>query len=129
MTMLNDIGRICIKIAGRDAGKRCAIVEVLEGNHVIVDGETRRRKCNIKHLEPLQETIQIKKGASHADIITEFKKLGIEIRARTEKKPAPAAEGGENTARQKAHEQKEEKRAVKKKVAEKKVKKPGKKER
>ena len=50
-----DIGRVCIKLAGRDAGKKCVIVGILDDKTVMIDGETRRRKCNILHLEPLKE--------------------------------------------------------------------------
>jgi len=75
-----EIGRVCIKTAGRDAGKRCVIIEVLEKNFVLIDGETRRRKCNTSHLEPLQEKVEIKPGAPHEEVA---KALGIKI---TEKK-------------------------------------------
>jgi len=43
-------GRICVKTAGRDAGLKCVIVDVLDDKFVLIDGETRRRKCNILHL-------------------------------------------------------------------------------
>ncbi|MFH1054374.1 MAG: 50S ribosomal protein L14e [Candidatus Woesearchaeota archaeon] len=86
-----EVGRLCMKTAGRDAGKKCVIVEVLEGNFVLIDGQTRRRKCNILHLEPLNESIKIKKGVSHSDIINEFKKLGLDIKEtkQKEKKERP----------------------------------------
>ena len=82
-----DVGRLCVKIAGRDAGKTCVIVDVLDNPFVLVDGETRRRKCNMKHLEALPETMDIKKGASHDDVAKEFKKRGIEL---AESKPRKA---------------------------------------
>ncbi|MAG08197.1 50S ribosomal protein L14e, partial [Candidatus Woesearchaeota archaeon] len=50
--MLNQIGRLVVKTAGRDAGKKALIVDSLDKSHVLIDGETRRRKCNIAHLEP-----------------------------------------------------------------------------
>ncbi|MFC1741924.1 50S ribosomal protein L14e [Nanoarchaeota archaeon] len=84
-----DVGRLCVKIAGRDAGKKCVIVEVVDDRFVIVDGETRRRKCNMKHLEMLQETMDIKKGASHDDVAKEFKKLGIELKESKPRKAKP----------------------------------------
>ncbi len=84
-----EIGRLCVKIAGRDAGSKCVVVDTIDKKSVLIDGETRRRKCNISHLEPLAEVIKIKKGASHADISKEFKKLGFEAR---ETKPKKAAE-------------------------------------
>ena len=80
-----EIGRIYVKIAGRDSNKKCVIVDILEGNFVLIDGETRRRKCNTIHLEPLDETIDIKKNASHDEVVTAFKKLGIEIKAKKPK--------------------------------------------
>jgi large subunit ribosomal protein L14e len=80
-----EIGRLCVKIAGRDAGKKCLIVDIVDENHVLIDGETRRRKCNVNHLELLEQVVKIKKGASHEEIIAEFKRLGLEARV-TKKK-------------------------------------------
>jgi len=80
-----EIGRICVKIAGRDAGEKCVIVDILDDNYVLVDGQVRRRKCNIAHLEPVAETIKLKKNASHEAVASEFKKLGIEIKERKSK--------------------------------------------
>lgn len=74
-----EIGRICVKIAGRDAGKTCVIVDVLDEIFVMIDGSTRRRKCNVCHLVPLKQKIEIKKNASHEDIAKEFKTLGFEV--------------------------------------------------
>ncbi len=76
-----DVGRICVKTAGRDAGMKCVVVEVLDDNFVLIDGETRRRKCNILHLEPLDKTVELKKGASHADVVKAFERLGYEVHA------------------------------------------------
>lgn len=72
-----EVGRMCVKLAGRDAGKKAVIVEVIDNSKVMIDGEVRRRKCNIYHLEPLGQVIELKKGASHSDIIKEFGKLGL----------------------------------------------------
>ncbi|MBD3361286.1 50S ribosomal protein L14e [Candidatus Woesearchaeota archaeon] len=83
-----EIGQICVKIAGRDAEKKCAIVDILEGQYVMIDGETRRRKCNLAHLEPLEEKIEIKKGASHDEVKKAFKKLKITIKDSKPKKTA-----------------------------------------
>ncbi|MCX6707985.1 MAG: 50S ribosomal protein L14e [Candidatus Woesearchaeota archaeon] len=84
-----EIGRICIKLAGRDAGMKCVVVDMLGSNMVMIDGQTRRRKCSIRHLEPLENVLKIKKGASHSEIAAEFKKLKIETK---ESKPRKAAE-------------------------------------
>ena len=72
-----EIGRVCIKTAGRDAAKKCVIIDILDNKFVLIDGETRRRKCNILHLEPLKDVIKIKKNASHDEVKKEFGKLGL----------------------------------------------------
>ena len=53
-------GRICIKIAGRETGKQCVIVDVIDENFVeIVGNEVKNKRCNIKHLEPVDKTIEV----------------------------------------------------------------------
>tara|TARA_Y100000310_G_C20616304_1_gene780814 strand:- start:432 stop:797 length:366 start_codon:yes stop_codon:yes gene_type:complete len=104
---LNDVGRLVVKIAGRDAGKKAVIVDILDKNHVLIDGETRRRKCNIAHLEPLDKVIEVKKNASHEDIIKAFKELGVEIRTTKPK------EKKERPRKKKKSKQKKEKEAEK----------------
>lgn len=93
--MAVDIGRVCVKIAGREAGRYCVIVEALDKNFVLIDGQVRRKKCNINHLEPLEQTVEIKKGASHADVVKALEKLNIAVTAtkpRTKKGPKPIAQ-------------------------------------
>jgi large subunit ribosomal protein L14e len=63
-----EIGRVCVKIAGRDAGKTAIVVDKTSGERVLIDGNVRRRKCNIKHLEPLQDILKLKKGASTSEV-------------------------------------------------------------
>lgn len=64
-----EVGKVCMKIAGRDAGKIAVIIDILDEPYVLVDGEVRRRKCNIKHLEPLERKLEIEKNASHAEVL------------------------------------------------------------
>jgi len=47
-------GRICVKIAGRDAGEKVVITKVVDGNFVMVKSPKRKkeRRCSIRHLEP-----------------------------------------------------------------------------
>lgn len=75
-----EIGRMCVKIAGRDAGKRGMIIDITDNSHVIIDGEVRRRKCNIKHIEPTNIKVDIEKNASHEIVVKEFEKLGIKTK-------------------------------------------------
>ena len=81
-----EIGRLCVKIAGRDAGKKCLIIDVLDGRYVLVDGETRRRRCNIMHLEPLNQVLKVEKGATHGDVLRALKEIGVEGRNKKQKK-------------------------------------------
>lgn len=74
-----NVGRICTKIAGRDAGCKCVIVQELDNGLVLIDGQTRRRNCNIKHLEPSATVITLKSGASHADVKKALEALNIEV--------------------------------------------------
>ncbi|MCD6414841.1 MAG: 50S ribosomal protein L14e [Candidatus Diapherotrites archaeon] len=73
--MLFEIGRICVKTRGKDAGKECVIVDVVDENYVLIDGNgIKRRRCNVKHLEPTQRKLNIKKDAPHKDILALLKK-------------------------------------------------------
>ncbi len=64
-----ETGRVCIKIAGREAGKLAVIADILDKNYVLIDGLVRRKKCNISHLMPMATMIKIKKNASTEEII------------------------------------------------------------
>ena len=53
-------GRVCVKIAGRESGKKCVIVDVIDENFVeIVGNEVKNKRCNVKHLEPVDETVEV----------------------------------------------------------------------
>lgn len=72
-------GRVCVKIAGREAGKYCAVLEVIDDNFVVVQGpEVKKRRCNIAHLHALPEKIEVKEGVDINKLILEkFGKTGI----------------------------------------------------
>ena len=80
-----EIGRLCIKLNGRDSGKECIVIDLIDKNHVLIDGNTRRRKCNIAHLEPLDKVFKIQKGATTKEIYDIFKLEKIKI-TKTESK-------------------------------------------
>jgi large subunit ribosomal protein L14e len=81
-----EIGRLAVKIAGRDAGKKCVVIDTVDKKHVLIDGETRRKKCNLKHLQPLPHIIQISKGIEHSALVVALQKIGIESRSSQPKK-------------------------------------------
>ena len=77
-----EIGRICVKIAGREASRRCVIVDVIDKNFVLVTGPmtvsgVRRRRTNINHIEPTPSKIKIKKGAGDDEVSEALKKAGL----------------------------------------------------
>jgi len=119
-----EVGRLCVKIAGRDAGKKCVIVEVIDDKFVMVDGETRRRKCNVKHLEPSKDVLKISKGATHEAVKAEFKKLGIEIKDTKPKPVKPKKKQARSAERKKMTPKEEKKKTEKKKAAAPQEKKP-----
>jgi len=68
-----EIGRICVKTKGREAGKRCVVVDIIDKNFVLASGPkeltgVKRRRVNINHLEPTEEKINIKKNATDDEI-------------------------------------------------------------
>lgn len=77
-----EIGRLCIKTAGRDSGKECVIVDIVDERFVMIDGLTRRRKCNITHLEPTEKVFNIKDNADHEEVMKALEKEGIKIKER-----------------------------------------------
>ncbi len=85
------IGRVCMKLAGRDAGQTCVVVDTIDKNFVMVDGNTRRKKVNIVHLEPTDKTLDLGKGASHEAVIEAFKKAKLLKVKKAVKRPAKAA--------------------------------------
>lgn len=84
-----EIGRICVKTYGREAGKKCVIVDVVDKNFVLVTGpksvnKLKRRKANVNHIEPTQDKIEIKRGATDEEIVEALKSVGkLEDMAKT----------------------------------------------
>jgi len=73
-----EVGRICVKISGREAGRKCVIVDIIDRNFVLVTGPkevtgVKRRRANINHIEPTSLKINIKRGASDEEVIEALK--------------------------------------------------------
>ena len=76
-----EVGRICVKTRGREAGKLCVIVDVIDKNFVLVTGPkeitgVRRRRANINHLKPTEKKVKIRRGASDEEVIKALKESG-----------------------------------------------------
>lgn len=74
-----EVGRICVKTSGREAGRKCVIIDIIDKNFVLITGPkqltgVKRRRSNIKHLEVTEEKIKIKKGASDEEVLKALEK-------------------------------------------------------
>ena len=68
-----EVGRVCVKVAGREAGRKCVIVDVMDKSFVVVTGPkkitgVKRRRVNINHVAPTESVIPIKRGASDEEV-------------------------------------------------------------
>ncbi|MCS7113306.1 MAG: 50S ribosomal protein L14e [Nitrososphaerota archaeon] len=77
-----EVGRVCVKTRGREAGLKCVIVDVIDDNFVLITGPksvtgVRRRRVNVKHLEPTLYKLEIEKGGSDESVAEAWKKSGL----------------------------------------------------
>jgi large subunit ribosomal protein L14e len=91
-----EVGRICVKVSGREAGRKCVIVDVMDKSFVLITGPKkvtgiRRRRANVNHVEPLQDSVEIKRGASDDEVEEVLKASGKLDMMAKEVKPALAA--------------------------------------
>ncbi len=111
-----EIGQVCVKTAGKEAGSICVIVDKLDENFVLIDGNVKRRKCNVLHLKTLDKKIDIKKNDSAETIKRELKAFGFEIKEKKKKEkkiPEKKEEGKELKKPEKVAEKKEDKKGPK----------------
>ena len=56
---LVEVGRVCVKRFGRDAGKRAVVTKVIDANfvNIITSVRPKERRCNVRHLEFLSEKV------------------------------------------------------------------------
>lgn len=76
---LFEVGRVCIKKAGRETGKKCVVVDVIDKNYVLITGPkeltgVKRRRVNVDHIEPLETKLSIKKGMDDKEVAKTLKK-------------------------------------------------------
>lgn len=69
-----EVGKICVKISGREAGKKCIIVDVIDKNFLLVTGPrqvngVKRRRVNVNHVEPTEKKVNIRRGESDEEIM------------------------------------------------------------
>ena len=90
-----EVGRICAKLTGREAGRKCVIVDIMDKSFVLITGPKtvtgiKRRRANISHIEPTQDKIEIQRGAADEEVAEALKTSG-KLEEMTQKvKPALA---------------------------------------
>ena len=77
-----EVGRVCVKLAGREAGGKCVVVDIIDKNFVLVTGPVkvsgvRRRRVNVSHVEPMDVKVGIKKGDDDEVVVEALKKAGL----------------------------------------------------
>ncbi|MAF51123.1 MAG: 50S ribosomal protein L14e [Nanoarchaeota archaeon] len=81
-----EIGQLCVKTAGRDSGQFCVVVENVDDVYVLIEGNVRRKKCNIKHLEAVDKVLKVKEKASNSEVTKALEKEGIKSLKKGEKR-------------------------------------------
>ncbi len=107
------IGSVCVKIAGRDAGKECIIVDTISKHEVLIDGNTRRRKCNLKHLQFIGKKVELRKGASSEEVKKALESLKITIEKKAPAKIKKTRQEAQEAQKVKKPEVKKEKKGFK----------------
>jgi large subunit ribosomal protein L14e len=89
-----EVGRICVKRAGRETGKKCVIIDVMDKSFVLITGPkkvtgVKRKRVNINHVEPLQDIIDVARGASDEEVTSTLEAAGkLDEMAQAPKNPA-----------------------------------------
>jgi large subunit ribosomal protein L14e len=68
-----EIGRICVKTAGRNAGKKCVVVDVMDKSFILVTGPkavtgVKRKRANMNHIMVLEDKLDLKRDASDDEV-------------------------------------------------------------
>ena len=127
-----QIGTVCLKIVGREAGKQCVVLKKLvdeksKDSFVMVTGPklltgVKRRRSNVAHLEPTQYILDIKEDAADEEVIEAYKKSNLitkfnlklpsaaEMKAEKEPKPEKKEKKEEKTKEEKKPKKEEKKK-------------------
>jgi large subunit ribosomal protein L14e len=68
-----EVGRICVKQVGREQGQKCVVIDVMDKSFILVTGPkkltgVKRRRVNLNHVSPLEDKIEVKRGASDEEV-------------------------------------------------------------
>jgi large subunit ribosomal protein L14e len=70
-----------MKTAGRETGKKCVIVDVMDKSFVVVTGPkkvtgVKRKRVNLNHILVLQDKLDLKRGASDEEVTSVLEAAG-----------------------------------------------------
>ena len=76
-----EVGRVCVKLTGREAGRKCVIIDVMDKSFILITGPKKvtgikRRRANVNHVEPLQDKLELARGASDEEVEKALKEAG-----------------------------------------------------
>ena len=89
-----EVGRICMKTAGRENGKKCVIVDVMDKSFALITGPktitgVKRKRVNLNHIMPLDDKIDLKRGALDDEVTSALTTSGkLEVMKQPTAKPA-----------------------------------------
>ena len=80
--MVFDVGRVCVKTHGRNAGKYVVVVKGIEDGFVEITGPKdvngiKRKRSNVRHLIPTSKKLNISEKASDDEIKKELEKMKL----------------------------------------------------
>ena len=78
-----ETGRVCVKIAGREAHRKCVIIDLMDKNYVLVTGPSsltgvKRRRVNLKHIEPTEFKLDIDRGCEDKVVLKAIRSSKLE---------------------------------------------------
>lgn len=119
-----ELGRVCMKISGREAGKYCVIIKPAgkgkeDKSFVFVTGPrlltgVKRRRANVDHLQPTEYKLELKEDAPDEEVIEAYEKAGLISKLNLKKPSAARLKSVKKEAKEKEGKKKPEKKAEKK---------------
>jgi len=71
-----EIGQVCIKTKGREAGRTIVVLSKPKAGKVLVDGtKVKRKQCNMLHLFPINKIAKVSEEENHEGVVKALKAL------------------------------------------------------
>ena len=119
-----ELGRVCMKIAGREAGGYCVVIKPAgtakdEKSFITVTGPklltgVKRRKANIAHVKATEDKVEIAADATDEQVIAAMDKAGLTKKLGLKKPSAAEMKAKDQKAAHRAEAAKKETKNQKK---------------